>query len=80
MLITTLKIAQRMLEIGESEEEVASALASFLSTRYPATMGETIHNPNEPAGVVGGIRMVCQNTFQTDPVISMTGEPWHSIK
>lgn len=64
MLKTTLQLAQRMLENGESEEDVASALASFLLTSYPVAMGVTIHNPNEPAGFVGGIRMVCQNTIQ----------------
>lgn len=64
MLITTLQLAQRMLEIGESEEEVASALASFLLTRYPAAMGETTHDPSQPIGFVGGIRLECRNTIQ----------------
>jgi hypothetical protein len=55
-----------MLEIGESEEEVASALLSYLSSRYP---WET----KEAAMLIPSLRVVCHNGGPM--VIHHTKEP-----
>lgn len=69
MLITTLKLAQRMLEIGESEQEVASALLNHLHWQYPTALD-----------LITPRRVVCQNTIQHDPVMEVAGEPWHGLE
>jgi hypothetical protein len=66
MLATTLQLAQRMLEIGESEEEVASALLSFLSSRYPWETKAAVME-------MDATRLVCHNGGPM--VIHHTKEP-----
>jgi hypothetical protein len=56
MLQTTLQLSQKLLQIGENEDDVAIALLQFLANRYPV---EAINY----VGMFPPIRSVCKNTI-----------------